>query len=300
MTNEVKTALHHWWPRALSQFWEDSEGGVTAINPDGTERRSSPDQFGAITNGHAVKLGGPWSFSFESAFDKVDSRIPSLIPELLAFDASAQECDEHRTSFKSHDVSDEFIAEVGELMASLVTRCPRSRNSIAITAEYYQSRFGFKTPKADKSLINLNLRSSIEYIGRNFKRGKIILAFSDNKEFIFGDGIYSNMNTESCIGHMKTVVPITPCMALIFSRPVKYFTYPRFVTCKLSKYYVDLTNVLTSVYSGKNIFYRSQAPEIGDEFKQGKFLEYQYHEVPWLERLLADMHAIRGSVPLGG
>lgn len=300
MGKEIKTALHHWWPRGLSQFWEDSGGGVTAVNPDGTERRSSPDQFGAITNAHAVKLDGPWSFSFETAFDKIDNRIPSLIRELLAFEAPAEECNQQRTNFKSHDAPDDFLEVIGALMASLITRCPRNRSSIAKTTEYYQSRFGFTDPKADKNLINLNLRSSIEYIGKHFKNGKIILAFSDDKEFIFGDGFYTNMTTESCIGHKKTVIPVTPVMALFFSKPTQYFTYPKLFTCKLDRYYVELINDLTKVYSGKNIFYRSQKPEIGDEFSQGKFLQYEYHKVPWLERFLADMHAIRGDVPLSG
>jgi hypothetical protein len=298
MAKGVKTALHHWWPRGLSQFWEDGEGGVTALNPDGSERRSSHDQFGAITNAHAVKIDGPWSFSFEDAFDKIDSRIGTLITELLAFDAPAEECNRQGTKFKSHEVADEFLDAAGKLMASLIARCPRNRNSIAKTTEYHQSRFGHPNPKADKNLINLNLRSSLQYIQNHFKGGKFVLAFSDNKEFIFGDGFYTNMATESRIGHLKSVIPITPVMALIFSKPSQYFTYPKFVTCRLDGYFVDLINELTMVYSGRNIFYRSQKPQVGDGFNRGEFLQYEYHRVPWLERFLTDVHAIRGSVPL--
>jgi len=298
MAKELKTALHHWWPRGLSKFWEDNGGGVTAINPDGTERRSSPDQFGAITNAHAVKIDGPWSFSFESEFEKVDNRIPSLIPDLLSFEAPIEECNINKTEFLSHNVNDDLLEDIGQLMASLVVRCPRNRNIILKTTEYYQSLFGIENPNVDKNLINLNLRSAIRYVGNHFKNGKYILAYTNSKEFIFGDGFYTNMATEGNVGHKQSVIPITPVMTLVYSRPTRYFTYPRFVTCRLDDYYVELFNSLTKVYSGKRLFYRSQKPEFGDEFSRGEYLQYQYHEVPWLERFLSNMHAIRGSVPV--
>ncbi|WP_150129943.1 hypothetical protein [Sinorhizobium sp. RAC02] len=87
MNNPVKTGLHHWWPKGLSSFWVGDDDCVTRITPEGKELRSPPAQFGAITNGHAVKMDGPWSFSFESKFDAADSRFPSLTGELLAFEA---------------------------------------------------------------------------------------------------------------------------------------------------------------------------------------------------------------------
>src|ERR1700721_1564583 len=47
----LKSALHHWWPRGLSELWKDKDGSVTRIAWDGKTLRAPPKQFGAITNG---------------------------------------------------------------------------------------------------------------------------------------------------------------------------------------------------------------------------------------------------------
>jgi hypothetical protein len=49
---KLNSERHHWWPECVSDFWKDDDGGVNWMLPDGTLRRSSPNNFGVIGNGH--------------------------------------------------------------------------------------------------------------------------------------------------------------------------------------------------------------------------------------------------------
>ncbi|MBP1881946.1 hypothetical protein [Sinorhizobium mexicanum] len=291
----IKTGLHHWWPKGLSGFWVGDDDCVTRITPQGTELRSPPAKFGGITNGHAIKLGGPWSYSFESKFDAVDSRLPYLTTELLAFEAKpSNDTESIKDRLEAHAVSEEFLREIGLTLASLIVRSPRHRNTIALTTEYYRSRMGFSEPEVSKNLINMNLAHKFDLIGPNFSGGKYIIAYSDECEFIFGDGFYTNMAHEHSIGHQKTVTPITPVMTVIYTKPTRYSTQPKLMTIRLTKQEVLSFNDLVQIYSKDQLFYRSQKPVLAESFVRQEFLEFRYHEVPWLEGFLADAHQFRG------
>lgn len=294
MTNPVKTGLHHWWPKGLSSFWSNDEDCVVRITPEGGELRSPPAQFGGITNGHAVKLDGPWSFSFESKFDAIDSRLPYLVDDLLKFDAKHSYTGlSFEERFQSQFVTDEFLQDLGSTLASMIIRSPSHRNSIAKTTEYYQKRLGFEQPSVDKNLINMNLASKLDTVLRNFIGGKYIVAYSDEAEFIFGDGFYTNMAGEHPLGHLKTVLPITPVMCVIYSRPKRYFTEPKLMTIRLAKTEVLQFNELVQVYSKDQLFYRSQKPDLLDSFTCGKFLKFRHNKVAWLDTFLDAAHGYR-------
>lgn len=294
MNNAVKTGLHHWWPKGLSAFWAGDDDCVTRINPQGEELRSPPAQFGAITNGHAVKLDGPWSFSFESKFDAVDSRLPYLVGEILALEAKSYlTSNDLNDRLQAHPTTQDFLSEIGLTVASFIVRSPSHRNKVARTTEYYQGRMGFSEPKVDKNLINMNLAHKLELFARHFYGGKYIIAFSDEAEFIYGDGFYTNMASEHLNGHRKTVLPITPTAAILYSCPTKYFTEPRLMTVKLRKDEVVHLNHLVQVYSKDQIFYRSQKPILHEAFTRGEFLTFRYHKFKWLDDFLAAIHQYR-------
>lgn len=294
MNNAVKTGLHHWWPKGLSSFWTGDDDCVTRINPQGEELRSPPAQFGGITNGHAVNLDGPWSFSFESKFDAVDSRLPYLVEEINSLEAKSYSISSQiHDRLQAQSPTDHFLNEIGMTVASLILRSPSHRNKIAKTTEYYQGQFGFSEPKADKNLINMNLAHKLEAFSRNFHGGKYVIAFSDEAEFIYGDGFYTNMASENLTGHRKTVLPLTPTAAIIYSRPTQYFTYPKLMTLKLRREEVIRFNDLVQVYSKNQLFYRSQKPDLLEPFTRGEFLTFQYHKIEWLEEFLAAVHQYR-------
>jgi hypothetical protein len=101
----LKTELHHWWPRGISKLWSDADGKVVRRAWNGDERRIPPAQLGAITNGHLMKIGGPWTTTFEPLFADADSNLPRVIERLEKLPhrpASAGTSFESR--FTAHDV----------------------------------------------------------------------------------------------------------------------------------------------------------------------------------------------------
>ncbi|AOF91795.1 hypothetical protein BSY16_2302 [Sinorhizobium sp. RAC02] len=195
----------------------------------------------------------------------------------------------------AHDVSKPFHDDIGLGLASLIVRSPRNRNSQAKTAAYYQERMGFKEPRVDKNLISMNLAHKLDLITRNFQGGKYVVAYTDEQEFISGGVLYTNMAHEVSIGHRKTIVLIAPLVAVIYSCTNSYSTVPSFMTIKLNRLEVLQFNRLVKVYSRDQIFYRSQKSVLEDTFLQSEFLEYKYHNVPWLDTLLETVHRLRVS-----
>jgi len=70
----LKTELHHWWPQTLADHWAAGDGMVSVIRPNGTVHRAPPGAFGAITNAHHMKMGGPWDSTFEPIFQRARQR----------------------------------------------------------------------------------------------------------------------------------------------------------------------------------------------------------------------------------
>ena len=56
VTKTLKTALHRWWPKSVSQFWADTDGCVTQLSPDESTVRSPPGSLGGITKAHHVEF----------------------------------------------------------------------------------------------------------------------------------------------------------------------------------------------------------------------------------------------------
>ena len=53
---KLKSARHHWWPKCVSRYWADINGLANRLSPDGQVRSARPESFGAIGNGHHIKL----------------------------------------------------------------------------------------------------------------------------------------------------------------------------------------------------------------------------------------------------
>jgi len=75
----LTSELHHWWPRTLAEHWAAGDGMVSVIRPDGTVHRAPPGAFGAITNAHHMKMGGPWDLTFEPIFNEPDNEMATLL-----------------------------------------------------------------------------------------------------------------------------------------------------------------------------------------------------------------------------
>lgn len=194
---KLKTERHHWWPECLSQYWADSNGGTHWLLPDGSVRRSTPNNFGVIKNGHAIKLGAdpstpdPWDETFESEFQIPDSNFPSLVDWLRTLDCSDPDFDQPIAArIQPQSLSDAKFSALIQCLVSLAARSPMYRQKAVSLAEYYRGPL----PERERNqLIGLNIRhayrNAVQSIGG---RGKAMVILSPEKEFIFGDGFYNN------------------------------------------------------------------------------------------------------------
>jgi hypothetical protein len=288
----IKTELHHWWPRSLSMHWENEDELVSQLWPDGRIVRAPHGNFGAITNAHHMKMGGPWSSTFEPTFNRADNEMGDLIEWLLGLDSSiADPNGEVGPRILAQPLPADRQHQLARCMASLVARSPRTRNAIRLTTEHYRKGYGLEDFRADKTLIALNQRGLYDaYRKRLENTGRWAVLFSDSLEFSFGDGFLHNFPASADLMHtVKCVLPLTPTITLIYMNPMSYPSEPKLVTMRLDDREIDFFNRTVQVYSKDFIFFRSQRPEPISAFTAGRFYEYKYHKDKWLDWLLDEL-----------
>lgn len=137
------------------------------------------------------------------------------------------------------------------------------------------------------NLIAINLRGQLRGTIDALRGGKFIVVFSPDKEFIFGDGFYHNITPGfSASTGVKLAVPLTPHMAVIFSRPMSYVTLPNVFTLRIGPEETREFNELIQIYSKEMIFYRSERPELLSCFTRGEHLRLKHSRLPWLQDLI--------------
>lgn len=292
----LKTALHHWWPRGLSGLWKGEDGKVTRLSWDGKTLRAPPKQFSAITNGHHVKLNGPWAGSVEPVFDDADSVLPLLavkLKDLSYVDGQSNAAIEQRIT--PHAIASDDRRLLGEGLASLLVRCPANRNRLHLTTERFWGRTGDQVGKHDDTLIALNINQHYRQIVQSLERGgKIVLLRSGEREFITGEGYLSTLTGNTVDLQYRCLVPLTPTLAVLAFASRRYWADPPICTVGLIPTEVNIVNDVTQIYSRDYIFYRNEAPKLIDAFTAHEFSIVQYHRFEWLDRM---MQAIAGYAP---
>ena len=290
----LKTELHHWWPRTLSEHWRAPDLMVSVIRPNGEVTRAPAGAFGAITNAHHLKRGGPWDSTFEPIFNQPDDEISDFINWLFTLETSGANTDQpalHR--IMAQPLDDKRRGQMARITASLLARSPGIRNTIRITTEYYRGRLGLADPKADKILIAANQSGLYDAYGAHLMNsGRWAVIFSDSKEFIAGDGFLHNFPaTRDGLGSgLKLILPILPTAAIVYMRPVgPYPSEPRLVTFGASQAEVSALNDIVQVYASGVLFFRAEQPVLTEGFKVGDHRQFEYHQCTWLDALLDDL-----------
>jgi hypothetical protein len=288
----LKTELHHWWPRTLAEHWAAGDGMVSVMRPDGTVHRAPPGAFGAITNAHHMKMGGPWDSTFEPIFNEPDNEMAAFVQWLATLEASLSTPDRPMVErILPQPFPDERAAQIARVTASLLARSPSIRASIKRTTEYYRDRFGLADPAADKTLIAVNQRGLYDAYRKRMMHGRWAILFSDQKEFIAGDGFLHNFpaSQDALNSGLKLVLPILPTAAIVYMSPMQYPSEPRLVTLRLGADEVERLNAITQVYASGFLFYRDDKPELSEAFQHGEHRQFQYHGHDWLDPLLDDL-----------
>lgn len=288
----LKTELHHWWPRTLADHWAAADGMVSVIRPNGTVHRAPPGAFGAITNAHHIKVGGPWDSTFEPIFSEPDSEMAAFVQWLGTIEASLASPEQPMVErILPQPLPDIRAAQIARVTASLLARSPYIRASIRRTTEYYRHRFGLADPTADKTLIAANQRGLYDAYCKRMMFGRWAILFSDVKEIVAGDGFLHNFpaSQDALNSGLKLVLPILPTAMIVYMSPMQYPTEPRLVTLRLSANEVEQLNAITQVYASDFLFFRDEEPNLSEDFKHGEHRQFQYHRHQWLDQLLDDL-----------
>jgi hypothetical protein len=292
----LKTARHHWWPRGLSELWEDAEGRVTRLSWEGKSLRAPPKEFGAITNAHLVNLKGPWATSIEPLFDDADSALPGLVKKLEQLPYMAgKDGIGFEKRITPHSITTQNRKLLGEGLASLLVRCPSHRNMLHLTTERYNGRTGDRVRKHDDTLIALNIHQHYrQLVGSLEKGGKIVILRADEHEFIMGEGYLSTLVGLTIQLEYRCLLPLTPTLAILAFSPFRCWTDPPICTIGLTREEVDHINDVTQIYTRDYIYYRGKSPKVIDSFRLHQFQVLQFHSFPWLDTL---MEAVASFLP---
>lgn len=294
LTNKpLKTELHHWWPRTLSEHWRAPDQMVSVIRPNGDVLRARPGAFGGITNAHHIKKGYPWDSTFEHIFNKPDSDINDFVSWIFTLEASRAESNHPMIErILAQPLPQERQQQMARIVASLLARSPRVRYAIKLGAEYFREQFGLTDPTADKNLIAGNQRGLYDAYRKLMENsGRWAILFSDSMEFIAGDGFLHNFpaSVDGLNSGKKLVLPILPTTAIIYMFPMGYPTNPKLVTLRVDNDEVEQLNDLVQIYSRDLLFFRSEQPVISDAFRCGQHCEFQYDQHEWLDGILDDL-----------
>jgi hypothetical protein len=296
---KTKSEKHHWWPECVSQHWKNANGKVHWLQPDGKVIAAPPKKFG-----HYIKLSRnagettPWDQNFEPFFDDADGGFPSVISWLQSL--KREDVTEAKTltdRFIPQNSSDEQIAQLVESIVSLAVRSPMQRQTAVAVAEAV--RGGNRLHERERNtLITLNMRDSqqraVSQIGT---RGKFVVLYSPEREFIFGDGFFHNIRSPVQpyqLNSYKMLVPITPEICVLYVNPRQYNPEPRLFTFVTTPEIVDALNDVVQIYSCNSVFYRSEKPKIIPDYAERAHKGFADSRNP-VDTLIAAIPGVRSS-----
>lgn len=262
---------------------------VSVIRPNGTVHRAPPGAFGAITNAHHMKMGGPWDSTFEPIFNEPDNEMAAFVQWLATLETALVVSERPMVErISPQPLADERATQIARVTASLLARSPSIRASIKRTTEYYRRSFGLADPTADKTLIAANQSGLYDAYRKRMMHGRWAILFSDEREFIAGDGFLHNFpaSQDALNSGLKLALPILPTAMIVYMSPMQYPTEPRLVTLRLGAEDVERVNAITQVYASDFLFYRDDKPGLTDAFRHGEHRQFQYHGHSWLDLLL--------------
>ncbi|MCJ2041961.1 hypothetical protein MKK70_07480 [Methylobacterium sp. E-041] len=256
------------------------------LDPTGLVRRAPPKNFGVIGNGHHIKLGRnpnestAWDQSFEPVFQNADSNFPSVIAWLDSLERELKPATSAVTErLIVQESPDKMIEKLVQGIVSLAVRSPMNREAAVSVAE--SLRGPINEPERS-TLIGMNMRDSFDRAVKSIgTSGKFVIMYSVSREFIFGDGFYHNIVTPAAApSSPKILVALTPNISVLYARPTQYSVNPKLRTLSLHPCETTCLNDSVQTYAKTALYYRSQKPEITEDFREAKHLKYNFLQNP--------------------
>ena len=235
-----KNERHHWWPKTLSRHWADSAGLAHSLSCDGELVTSKPEQFGAIRNDNNIYLSdvaSPWDESFEHTFGPPDALITPLIDWLKTAESPIVPSDSTLSKrLTPLIVDEERFTSLTKVLASLIARSPSFRHRVKSGTRALRERIGLDPNNGDRGLLGMNVRNAQATLSEAMTRGKFAVLLSGSREFIFGDGFFHNVHSVANSPRgVRCIVPLTPAIAIFYTHPMRYHSYPRAFVLNLTK-----------------------------------------------------------------
>jgi hypothetical protein len=281
----LKSERHHWWPRCVSRHWADVDGNTGWITNTGDLRRLRPYALGQIGNGHHIKgshtpgESDPWDTSFEHEFNLADSTFPDTIQWLESLECEAKPDQPLCNRFLAQSASDDQLRLLTESAVSLAVRSPRFRERCVALAEDLR---GPLSEAERNALIGMNMRHAQRSISDSLgTKAKYAVLLTREREFIYGDGFFQNVSgTAPQFTKVRLLAPITPTMSVMIFQPSHYHPEPRLSAIVLTETEVAACNDAVQIYSGRDLFFRSQEPILLAEFTSGQYMSYASTDNP--------------------
>ena len=247
--------------------------------PTGEVRRDRPKSYGVIGNGHSIRFGNvpgaqtPWDQNFEVEFQQADDRFPAVIDWLESLEFESKIGQPRRSRFLPQPSPDDLFGQMVESLTSLAIRSPMTREACVSLAE----RFRGPLPERERNrLITINMRDmqrrAVKSLGRH---GKATAIWSPDRELVFGDGFYHNLTSPSGEPLSPNILaPLTPRLAVLYARPIQYTVQPRLSTLVIGADEAEALNRVVQLYARDKLFYRTDKPELTDEYRAAKHLKF--------------------------
>lgn len=277
---------HHWWPQGLLHWWTEADGLVSRLTPTDELLRSTPKQICSERAANLIEfsnLPSPWDSTIETQFNDVDSSIPHLVAALSNAEPSA--------GWSPYTGGSGALTGLAALCVSLIVRSPAFRARVRARTEALQRGMGFAKVDVGKALVVTAISGAQKDFSRDLAgAGKFGLLFSDGREFIFGDGFFNNFTLANEVPRSpRFVIPLTPSLAVLYTRPRGYRPSPRISMRMATSAEVEQINDLTQIYSGNYVLFRSDRPALTDAFRKGEFLTMRDDRDAWLDGVLEEL-----------
>lgn len=270
----------------MSSHWKGKDGCASWLTPNDEVRRIPPKELGAIRDGHHIKLGKEpgestdWDSSFEQEFDRADNAFPSVIEWLECLEFTDRRGERLSQRFSALPVNDVEFARSVECLASLAVRSPRTREAAVRVAEDLR---GPLPERERNALISLNIKNAQQTAASSLSTsGKLLVVYSPDREFVFGDGFYHTLTTVqySALSTAKILAPITPRISVFYVRPTACMVEPRLCTLVITETEADFFNNTIQIYAARAIYYRNDRPPLIEAFRQARHLVYASSDNP--------------------
>lgn len=119
-----------------------------------------------------------------------------------------------------------------------------------------------------------------------------VFLYSPRKEFIAGDGVLNALTSSLTGGAIRghALLPMTPHICVYVCTPSRIKSDINFASLMVPDWMVEMQHEITMTYSKENVFFRSKAPNISDDFTSNEFRAYSSHQHELLDYLNALVH----------